>query len=245
MALKDEFGHHISQQFNSELDEIRNIFLAMGGKVEKQVADAIQGLLTADAELAAQVQMDEKSINAMEIHIDEECVRILARRQPAASDLRLIMAVGKANIDLERIGDEAFKIARYTLALNEEGESPRGYVEARHIGRQVREMVGDALNAFARFDVELAFSVMRADTIIDQEYKTATRALVTFMMEDPRSISRVLNIMWVLRSLERIGDHARNISEQLIFMVKGADVRHTSFDLVEKTISNSQKIENN
>ncbi|NNM52145.1 MAG: phosphate signaling complex protein PhoU [Pseudomonadales bacterium] len=237
MPNKEDFGHHISQQFNSELDEVRNHFLAMGGRVEKQVGDAVDALLAGDADLALQVQADEKAINAMETRIDEECVRILARRQPAASDLRMIIAIGKAIIDLERIGDEAFKIARYAIALSEEGESPRGYVESRHIGKQVRQMIGDALDSFARFDVELAFSVMRADTVIDQEYKTATRALVTYMMEDPRSISRVLNIMWVLRSLERIGDHARNISEQLIFLVKGADVRHTSFDMVERTIA--------
>lgn len=237
MSGLDDLTHHISKQFNSELDEVRNTFLAMGGRVEKQVGDAIDALLTGNAELAIQVQADEKSINAMETKIDEECVRILARRQPAASDLRMIMAIGKANIDLERIGDEAFKIARSALALSEEGESPRGYVEARHIGREVRQMLGNTLNAFARFDVHLAFSVMRADGSIDQEYKTATRALVTYMMEDPRSISRVLNIMWVLRSLERIGDHSRNIAEQLIFMVKGADVRHTSFDLIEQTLA--------
>lgn len=236
MVGKDDYTQHISQQFNAELEEIKNHFLAMGGLVEKQVADAIEALLEGDSKLAAQVQDNEKKINAMETRIDEECVRVLARRQPAASDLRMIIAIGKAIIDLERIGDEAFKIARHAIALTEEGESPRGYVETRHIGNQVRQMVRDALDAFARFDTDKSFSVMQADTTVDLEYKSATRSLVTYMMEDPRSISRVLNVMWVLRSLERIGDHARNISEQLIFLVKGADVRHTSYEEVEKKL---------
>jgi phosphate transport system protein len=187
--------------------------------------------------LAEKVQAADKQINQMERQIDEELVRILARRQPAASDLRFIIAIGKSITDLERIGDEAAKVARYALALTEEGESPRGYAESRHIGNQVRVMVHDALDAFARFDAELAFRVMQDDNVIDAEYKTALRALMTYMMEDPRSISRVLNVMWVLRSLERIGDHARNISEQLIFLVKGSDVRHTSYDEVERQLN--------
>jgi phosphate transport system protein len=209
----------------------------MGGMVEKQVVDAIQSLLDADSNLAEKVQAADKQINQMERQIDEELVRILARRQPAASDLRFIIAIGKSITDLERIGDEAAKVARYALALTEEGESPRGYAESRHIGNQVRVMVHDALDAFARFDAELAFRVMQDDNVIDAEYKTALRALMTYMMEDPRSISRVLNVMWVLRSLERIGDHARNISEQLIFLVKGSDVRHTSYDEVERQLN--------
>ncbi|MFN3585892.1 MAG: phosphate signaling complex protein PhoU [Moraxellaceae bacterium] len=236
MVSKDEYSQHISQQFNAELEEVRADFLAMGGMVEKQVADAIASLLDANSRLAEQVQDTDKQINAMERAIDEELVRILARRQPAASDLRFIIAIGKSITDLERIGDEASKVARYAIALCEEGESPRGYVEARHIGNQVRAMVHDALDAFARFDADLAFRVMQADGAIDTEYKTAMRALMTYMMEDPRAISRVLSVMWVLRSLERIGDHARNISEQLIFLVKGADVRHTSYDDIEKKL---------
>ena len=195
-ATHEEYGHHISQKFNSELEEIRTHFLEMGGLVEKQVTDAIHSLLESD-----------KRINAMETKLDDELVRILARRQPAASDLRMIVAISKAITDLERIGDEAAKIARYAVALCEEGESPRGYVETRHIGNQVRVMLHDTLDAFARLDVEQAFRVMQSDHQIDMEYKTATRALMTYMMEDSRYISRVLNVMWVLRSLERIGDH--------------------------------------
>ena len=241
MVKKDDYTQHISAQFNAELEDIRSNFLTMGGMVEKQVVDAIQSLLDADSNLAEKVQAADKQINQMERQIDEELVRVLARRQPAASDLRFIIAIGKSITDLERIGDEAAKVARYALALTEEGESPRGYTESRHIGNQVRVMVHDALDAFARFDAELAFRVMQDDNVIDSEYKTALRALMTYMMEDPRSISRVLNVMWVLRSLERIGDHARNISEQLIFLVKGSDVRHTSYDEVERQLNLKKK----
>lgn len=237
MNSTNEYGHHISKQFNAELEEVRSHFLAMGGLVEKQVGDAITSLLDADSRLAEEVQENDKAINKMETQIDEELVRILALRQPAASDLRFIIAIGKSITDLERIGDESAKVARYAIALCEEGESPRGYVEARHIGNQVRAMLHDALDAFARFDADLAFKVMQADNTVDTEYKTAMRALMTYMMEDPRAISRVLNVMWVLRALERIGDHARNISEQLIFLVKGADVRHTSFEKVREHLS--------
>jgi len=235
MKSKD-YAHHISGQYNAELEEVRTHFLAMGGLVEKQVTDSINALLDADSALAASVQDNDRRINQMESGIDEEIIRILARRQPAASDLRMIIAIGKSITDLERMGDEAAKIARAALSLCEEGESPRGYLECRHIGNQVRLMIHEALDAFAHFDANQAFKVMQADAEIDLEYKTATRALVTYMMEDPRAISRVLNVMGVLRSLERIGDHARNISEQLIFLVKGADVRHSSYEQVQKKL---------
>ena len=233
---KEDYGHHISQQFNAELEDVRSHFLAMGGLVEKQVSDAMRALLDADSALAVAVQANDHRINAMETRIDEELVRIHARRQPTASDLRMIIAISKSLTDLERIGDEAAKIARYAQALCEEGESPRGYMETRHIGNQVRLMIHDTLDAFARLDVEQAFKVMQADSEIDLEYKTATRALMTYMMEDSRYISRVLNVMWVLRCLERIGDHSRNISEQLIYLVKGADVRHVSYDIIDKKL---------
>lgn len=233
---REDYRQHISAQFNEELDEVRSHFLAMGGLVEKQVADAISALLDADSALAASVQDNDRRINQMESSIDEEIVRILARRQPAASDLRMIIAIGKSITDLERMGDEAAKIARAAQVLCEEGESPRGYLECRHIGSQVRTMIHETLDAFAHFDANQAFKVMKSDAEIDMEYRTATRALVTYMMEDPRAISRVLSVMGVLRSLERVGDHARNIAEQLIFLVKGADVRHASFDQVQKKL---------
>jgi phosphate transport system protein len=172
----------------------------------------------------------------METEIDEALTLILARRHPAAIDLRMVIAMSKANTDLERIGDEAAKIARIAQNLCEEGSSPRGYMETRHIGNQVRVMIHDALDAFARLDVDQALRVLLADADIDREYQSATRTLMTYMIEDPRHISRVINVMWVLRSLERIGDHARNISEQVIYMVKGLDVRHTSVEEIEQKV---------
>lgn len=233
---REDYTHHISQQFNAELEEVRTHFLAMGGLVEKQVTDAINALLDADSALAQSVQDNDRRINQMETSIDEEIVRILARRQPAASDLRMIISISKSLTDLERMGDEAAKIARAALSLCEEGESPRGYIECRHIGNQVRLMIHETLDAFAHFDVEQAFGVMQADADVDLEYRTATRTLVTYMMEDPRAISRVLSVMGVLRSLERVGDHARNIAEQLIFLVKGADVRHSTNEQIKQRL---------
>jgi phosphate transport system protein len=238
---KQDYSQHISQKFNNELENIRTHFLEMGGLVEKQVSDAIHALLDADSALAIAVQADDKKINSMEKNLDNELVKVLARRQPAASDLRMIIAISKAIIDLERIGDEASKIARYAQALCEEGESPRGYVETRHIGNQVRVMLHDTLDAFARLDVAQALKVMQSDREIDLEYKTATRALMTYMMEDPRYITRVLNVMWVLRSLERIGDHARNVAEQLVYLVQGTDIRHMSDEALQQSIGHTQR----
>jgi phosphate transport system protein len=238
---KDNHSQHISQQFNAELEEVRSRLLAMGGLVEKQVNDAVTALIEADSGLAQQVREADEQINHMERNIDEECLRILARRQPAASDLRLIISITKSVIDLERIGDEASKIARRAIQLCEEGESPRGYVEVRHIGDQVRKMVQQALDAFARFDAEQALAVAQYDKTIDREYKTALRELVTYMMEDPRSISRVLSVIWVLRSLERIGDHARNISEMVIYLVRGTDVRHLGLERMKEEVQGGGK----
>ena len=233
---KDAHSHHISQQFNDELEQVKNHLLEMGGLVERQVGDAIKALIDADSELAAKVVKSDKRINQMEMDIDEECTRIIARRQPAASDLRLVIAASKAVNDLERIGDESAKIARLAIQLCEEGESPRGYVEIRHIGDRVRRMTQEALTAFARLDVENALTVAQEDKDVDMEYESAMRELVTFMMEDPRSIKRVMNVIWALRALERIGDHARNIAEDVIYLVKGKDVRHVSLDEMARQI---------
>ncbi|MDR6234614.1 phosphate signaling complex protein PhoU [Pseudomonas oryzihabitans] len=241
MINKDGHTQHISQQYNVELEEVRSHLLAMGGLVEKQVSDAVRAVIDADAGLARQVRAIDDQIDIMERGIDEECLRILARRQPAASDLRLIISISKSVIDLERIGDEASKIARRAIELTEDGEAPRGYVEVRHIGEQVRKMVHQALDAFARFDAELALSVAQYDKLIDREYKSALRELATYMMEDPRSISRVLSIIWVLRSLERVGDHARNIAELVIYLVQGTDVRHLGLKRMAEEVNRSRE----
>ncbi|HCS63148.1 MAG TPA: phosphate transport system regulatory protein PhoU, partial [Cellvibrio sp.] len=159
---------------------------------------------------------------------------------PAASDLRLVIAVTKAITDLERIGDEASKIARQAIAMNKDGLAPRGYIEVRHIGNNVSRMLQDALDAFARLDMNLALTVVQTDKQVDMEYSTAMRELVTFMIEDPRSITRVLNIMWSLRALERIGDHARNLAQYVIYLVNGEDVRHSNIEEIEENINSKE-----
>jgi len=232
--------HHISQQYNLELETIRTHLSEMGGMAQRQVNDAIQALIDADVERAEQVVRADIKVNTMEMTIDEECVRILARRQPAASDLRLVIAVTKAITDLERIGDEATKIARQAIAMNKDGLAPRGYIEVRHIGNNVSSMLQDALDAFARLDMNLALTVVQTDKQVDMEYSTAMRELVTFMIEDPRSITRVLNIMWSLRALERIGDHARNLAQYVIYLVNGEDVRHSNIEEIEENINSKE-----
>lgn len=226
--MKELTTDHISQQFNNELEQLRQHFLTMGGVVENQVQDAVQALLDANSSLAEDVKKQDTTVNQLDGLIDEECRRILAKRQPAASDLRMILSISKAVSELERMGDEAKKIANLTLNLINEGESPRGYVEINRIGQMVSRMIHDSLDAYARLDLEAAVKVAKQDRAVDQEYNTAMRSLVTYMMEDPRSISRVMNVIWVLRSLERIGDHARSSCQHLIFMIKGIDVRHVN-----------------
>lgn len=226
ITTKESHTQHISQQFNQDLTELRNRLLAMGGVVERQVRDGVDALLRGDTDLAEQVREQENHVDTMEVTIDEECTAVIARRQPAASDLRLVMSIVKMVADLERIGDEASKIAKMAINLSEEGKSPRGYVEVRHIADHVVKMVNASLDAFARFDVDMALDIIKEDRAVDAEYGSAIRSLMTFMMEDPRSISQVHNVMWVLRALERVGDHASNIAEHVIFMVRGKDVRH-------------------
>lgn len=235
-ATQEVYTAHISRRFNEELEAIRSQLLEMGGLVEKQVKDAVASLVESDSHLASEVRKGDKKVNQMQLAIDEACTQVLARRQPAASDLRLVLVAIRASSDLERIGDEASKIAKATLRLAEEGSSPRGYIEARHLGSHVRQMIQQTLNAFARLDAVEALDVLREDDDVDLEYRSATRALITFMMEDPRSISQVMNIMWVLRSLERVGDHASNLAEHVIFLVEGEDVRYTKTEQIEQVI---------
>jgi phosphate transport system protein len=227
---------HISRQYNTELEEIRSRVLQMGGLVEQQIEQAMIALVKGDVALGEAVIMDDTKVNKLEVTIDEECNQIIARRQPAASDLRLVVAVIKTITDLERIGDEAEKIARMAVRLAGEERPKNNYAEIQVLGQHVRQMVHDALDAFARVDVEAALRTAREDRKIDSKYEGAIRQLITFMMEDPRTITRVLNVIWAARALERIGDHARNICEYIIYFVKGRDVRHTSLEQIEKEI---------
>lgn len=228
--------HHISRQYNAELEEIRSRVLQMGGLVEQQIDQALTALAKADVDLGEAVIMDDTKVNQLDVTIDEECQHIIARRQPAASDLRLVVAVIKTITDLERIGDEAEKIARMAVRLANEERPKNNYAEIQALGSHVRTMVHDALDAFARMDVQGALQTAREDRQIDQKYESIMRQMITFMMEDPRTITRALDVIWAARALERIGDHARNICEYIIYLVKGKDVRHTSLDRVEKEI---------
>ncbi len=222
----DQHRQHISGQFNAELDAMKNHLLEMGGQVEQQLDLALESLGRRDSGQAAAVIAADREINEMQLQIDEECSRILALRQPAASDLRLVLAVAKSTTDLERIGDEATKIARQAIKLSELRPTTGNATETRQIGRHVGTMLRDALDAFARLDVRRAIEVVIDDDAVDTAYDSAMRSLVALMMEDARNISGVLHEMWALRGLERVGDHATNIAEQVVYLVRGLDVRH-------------------
>src|SRR3569832_1928328 len=239
---RHNIGHHISQQFNEELEDIRNKVLAMGGMVEQQLTDAISAVITGDGRLGEVVVSFVFLFFALVVVFDEECTHVLARRQPTASDLRLIVAIIYTITDLERMGDEAERIGRMAGHLAEMERPKNNYAEIGHMGDHVRQMLHNALDAFARGDAEAAVRVAREDMGIDREYEATMRQLITFMMEDPRSITRVLDVIWTARALERIGDHARNISEFLIYLVRGKDVRHTSYEQMEQEVRSHHSV---
>jgi phosphate transport system protein len=234
---------HISSRYNEDLERLRSSVMDMGGLVERQLIQAIGGLTEPDARVIMRVAQQELQINQLERSIDEDCSRILATRGPTASDLRLIITILKTITDLERIGDESEKVAAISarLALR---ERPNGrYGELRNLGELVIEMVHDMLDAFARLDTKLALAVVRRDRTVDEEYEAIHRQNITFMMEDPRSIRRALDVMWVVRSLERIGDHAKNVCEYLIYLVHGKDVRHTRLEEIERELQASHGLD--
>jgi len=230
---KLHLDQHISQKFNHELEDIRNHALSMGGLVEQQVEAGLKALLEGNSALGEEVVANDHKINAMEVDIDEECLTILARRQPAASDLRLIVAVIKIITDLERMGDEAEKLGRLSGKLASSAELPVYRKELRHLGELVKSILRDALDAFARMDVDAAIRTAARDEDIDAEYDTLSRLLITHIMEDPREVKSVMRIQWVARALERIGDHSVNICEYVVYLVKGKDIRHTEFDQIK------------
>ena len=237
----EDLGHHISRRFNEDLEHVRSSVLAMGGLVEEQLDRAIKALADGDSALGLQVAEDDIKVNRMEVSIDEECSRILATRAPTASDLRLVIAVLKAITDLERIGDEAEKIGVLSARLASLERPSTNYRELRNLARHVKAMVHNALNAFARLDTKAALDVVKADDAVDEEYESIYRQGITFMMEDPRTISRVMDTTWMARALERIGDHAKNICEYVIFMVHGKDVRYTGLKNIEAEVEQANR----
>ena len=243
--LKEDFARHISSEFNEELEGLCADLLKMGGLAERQVRLAIECQEQFDSALVDQIKAAENAVNAWEIKIDELVATLIARRQPAATDLRLVLVISKIVRDLERAGDEANKVAEMAQKAHESAHaSAIGLSEVRAIGDQVLRMLGDALTAFARMDPEMALDVARDDKEVDRTYEAALRALATHMIEDPQEIGSVLNVMWVLRALERVGDHATNIAEHVIYLVKGKDIRHLSVTNVEKTLKTTANLVN-
>lgn len=233
--MEHNINKHISGRFNQELENVRNHVLSMGGLVEQQLNSALDAVSQNDAALAQKVRENDYKVNAMEVSIDEDCTRIIAKRQPAASDLRLVIAIAKTIADLERIGDEAKRIAKVALDSFTKDQQDL-LVNIENMGRQVSKMLHDVLDAFARMDVQRAFEVHKEDAKVDREYEAITRQIMTYMMEDPRSIPKIMDLVWSVRSLERIGDRCQNIAEYVIYFVNGKDIRHTSQEDIEKSL---------
>ncbi|MBT9612141.1 MAG: phosphate signaling complex protein PhoU [Burkholderiales bacterium] len=229
---------HISKQFDQELEAVRARVLQMGGLVEEQIINAMEALSSGDVELANSVMANDHRVNALEVALDEECSMIIARRQPTARDLRMLLTVIKTITDLERIGDEASKVARMAKLIYETDRivSPR-FTEIKHMTTIVLDMLRKALDGFARLEASNATQIARLDESVDEEYRMVLRHLVTYMMEDPRSISMFIEIIFAAKAIERMGDHAKNMSEYVVYMVKGKDVRHTSVEEIEKEVS--------
>lgn len=228
---------HISRQFNNEMEDIRNKVLTMGGLVEQQVELATRAFMSYDMESAEKVVQQDQQVNDLEKDIDHECTEIMAKRQPAAFDLRMLIATIKIITDLERIGDEAARIAKMTMRLEGADYYQDKYFEIEHLLEMVKDMLNGALDAYARTDIEEVISITAQDSKVDREYTAITRQLITQMMENPRNITRALDMLWTARALERIGDHSCNVCEHVIYMVKGKDVRHLSREELESTVN--------
>lgn len=223
-------GEHSSKQYDLDLEAIRSKVLQMGGLVENQLREALAAFRSGDLEQAQRVIEADETVNRLEVTLDDTCSHLIVKRQPAANDLRTVMATIKVITDLERIGDEATKIARAARTIAERGGGIINHHEAvRVIGNSAGDMLHDALDAFARLDQQLARRIIAHDDVIDHEFRAIMRNLITFMMEDPRTISAALDTLWVAKALERIGDHATNIAEYVIYIVGGTDIRHSDY----------------
>ena len=230
-------SQHTHKQFDTELEDLREKVLLMGGKVENQLNKAIQALTKADVELSDTVVEEDNSVNSLELEIDENLSSIIARRQPIAIDLRTLLAISKITTDLERIGDEASKVARMTKLIykSEHLQFPKVTI-VKSIGNLASDMLQKSLDSFARLDVKTSFSVLESDDEVNEQFQLIIRKLITFVLEDPRTISAALELLTIAKAFERIGDHSKNISEHVVYLVKGTDVRHTSIDNVRKEI---------
>lgn len=228
---------HIFKQFDADLEAVRSQVLQMGGLVEEQIIHSIDALATGNTELADQVIANDHRVNALEVAIDESCSHLIARRQPTAGDLRIVMMIVKTITDLERIGDEASKVARMAKLIHGKNSisAPR-FTEIKHMANLVLEMLRKSLDAFARLEVTSAGQIARQDIQVDEEFRLVLRHLITFMMEDPRTISVAIDILFAAKAIERMGDHAKNMSEYVVYMVKGKDVRHTTPEEIEREV---------
>jgi phosphate transport system protein len=238
---KADLAHHYVSRYNEELERLRTGVLEMGGLVEQQLRRALWALAAGTANDAERVLRAEYRVNAMEVSLDDECKRILATRAPTASDLRLVVAVLKTITDLERIGDEARKIGAIGLRMRARDRSPEGYRSVRNLGAVALELLHAALDVFARLDADTALQVVKRDQLVDEEHESVQRQCITFMIEDPRTIRAAIDQLWVARALERVGDHAKNICEYVIYLVLGRDVRHTALSDVEQRLAAKSK----
>jgi phosphate transport system protein len=231
-------SEHIFRQYDAELEAVRAKVLEMGALVEQQIVDALDALTGTNVKLAKNVIKKDHLVNALEVQVDEDCSHIIARRQPTAGDLRMVLMMIKTITDLERIGDEAAKVARFALKAAESNQklTPR-FVEIKAMANSARDMLHMALDAFARSDATKVIEIAHMDEEVDEQYQAAIRQLITFMLEDPRTISISLEVLFVAKAVERIGDHAKNISEYVVYMVKGKDVRHVTMEEMEQEAS--------
>lgn len=236
-------SEHTNKQFTSDLETTRSMFLQMGGLVETMVRDAMTVLISGDLGIVDQIREREKEVNRLEVEIDERISLLIARNQPTAIDLRFLLAVSKMLTDMERCGDEAEKIAKVARRLHESSDHYIPVVELKHMTQDVISMIRQTLDAFAREDAVHAAAVVRSDKEVDKEWKAALRHTVTYMIEDPRTISRSIDFIFIARSLERIGDHAKNMAERVIYMVRGDDVRHTGIKATERAARGAGEFE--
>lgn len=234
-------GQHISKKFNQELESLRDDVMQMGGLVEEQLADSISAIINNDSELGQKVIIGDKKVNQKELSIYEDCIKTLAKRQPTASDLRLIISILQSISDLERVGDLAQRIGKNAVDISEDNFGTHHYTELKHLAKLTQNILRASLDAFARLDANAAIETIAQDSSINQEYEALSRQLITYMMEDPRTIKPILKVTSAARAFERIGDHSKNICEYVVYLVKGEDIRYLGMDEVRHKFINSNK----